>query len=258
MDNFDFEPSLGIIGKASIKDSEKMDILSNETEQKSSKVQFSDDSSDVATTKDLPPSKGADSSDVEALSNGSGSLSDKENDCGKSITSESPILSHGGRSSPENAITKSVEATEQITRLSEKAISMDKFSQHAKLDFPGPYLNGVELKRSDLSDRQTQNNYQGRGDYMIQGQKENENAKLIDASPKSESLPLRNSFPTNTTSETINSGTIKSDTDIPAQTVHYDVSAVGDLDHEENSIEDDRKNQICTAEPPSAPQCRLQ
>ena len=243
---------------------DQMKISSDGTEQKSSKIQLSEDTSafgDTIAMKLLPASKGVATSNAKTLLSGPRDHNAMEPDCAKYVPSEAPNSSSNFRSSPEEAISS--KSTDQQSHMSEKAIGIDTCTQQATFEFPDQSLVGVDSNRNSLSNGQTKTTYQGTGVNVTSSRKKDEIEKITGLSSCHETLQLKNSFPPSIIASGSNSdGKNTSDTEITTETLDDNESAIRDLDIAENSsgslkashdIKDNKENQDFATDLPPDP-----
>lgn len=235
LDNFNFESSLAREEKVSCKNKDdQMKVSLDGTEQKSCKIQLSEDTSafdDTIAAKLLPASKGVATSNVERLLSGPGYPDAKKPDCTMYISSGAPNSSSNFRSSPEEAINTTAEATNHQSHMSEKAIAIDMYTQPAPFEFPDQSLVVVDSNGNSLSNGQIRTTYQVTGVNVTSSRKKDVNEKITGFSSCKETLPLKNSSPPSIIASGSNTdGKNKSDTEITTETIEDNESAIHELD----------------------------
>ncbi|XP_024029262.1 LOW QUALITY PROTEIN: uncharacterized protein At4g18490 [Morus notabilis] len=266
LDSFNFESSLAKEEKASSKkqdDTEKISSDGSGTEGPGSKLQLDDIAMKLPTSEDVT------TPNSEALLCGPGNLKSTKKDQAMDVSSGDSILLNSARSSPEKAMSNSTEAIDQQIHLSEKAISKERYSQHAVLNFPGQSFNGVDSNRDTLKDEKTESCQRGNGVHITSSRREDVNDKMMDGvSSYHEDLPSKNSSPPSISNSGKNKGWMnKSGSDVSTVNVDGNESAEGDLDLEENSIssisrkalheiKSSKENCTSRAELPEANLCR--
>ncbi|KAL5575292.1 hypothetical protein UlMin_016991, partial [Ulmus minor] len=224
LDNFKFDACLIKEEKASKKNQDsKKEIPSDGTECQGNKNHLSesiDVFDDTIGTK-LSVSDVVATSKVETLLGGSGQLNSIGDDCTKSVTTGTPILSQTARSSPEKAIVNNAKAKDGQSHLSEKTSSTEPYSQQDVHDFPGESLVGIHTNIKSGSDGLAESRLKGTGKHTTSSGREAGNEKMmVGVASYHESEPLKNSSPPHiTTSGTNNGERNKSSSVISTETV---------------------------------------
>lgn len=243
-------------------DTKKISSDGSGTEGPGSKLQLDDIAMKLPTSEDVT------TPNSEALLCGPGNLKSTKKDQAMDVSSGDSSLLNSARSSPEKAMSNSTEAIDQQIHLSEKAISKERYSQHAILNFPGQSFNGVDSNRDTLKDEKTESCQRGNGVHITSSQREDVNDKMMDGiSSYHEDLPSKNSSPPSVSNSKNKGRMNKSGSDVSTVNVDGNESAEGDLDLEENSIssisrkalheiKSSKENCTSRAELPEANLCR--